>query len=82
MQDQGSKFETFANKTLDASLRWEVRAVKLLELNYSILCLFCFQFSCNVLVNPQDIQWLRSITTLPIIIKGILTSEDGKFKIL
>ncbi|CAK9324768.1 unnamed protein product [Citrullus colocynthis] len=45
--DQGSKFETFANKTLDASLRWE------------------------------DIEWLRSITTLPIIIKGILTREDA-----
>lgn len=24
MQDQGSQFESFANKTLDASLRWEV----------------------------------------------------------
>ncbi|XP_011651718.1 peroxisomal (S)-2-hydroxy-acid oxidase GLO4 isoform X3 [Cucumis sativus] len=45
--DQGSKFETFANKTLDDSMRWE------------------------------DIQWLRSITTLPILIKGILTHEDA-----
>ncbi|KAA0053521.1 peroxisomal (S)-2-hydroxy-acid oxidase GLO4-like [Cucumis melo var. makuwa] len=45
--DQGSQFESFANKTLDASLRWE------------------------------DIQWLKSITTLPILIKGILTHEDA-----
>ncbi|XP_038897026.1 peroxisomal (S)-2-hydroxy-acid oxidase GLO4-like [Benincasa hispida] len=45
--DRGSKFEAFANKTLDASLRWE------------------------------DIEWLRSITTLPILIKGILTHEDA-----
>lgn len=25
----------------------------------------------------QDIEWLKSITKLPILIKGVLTSEDG-----
>ena len=28
--------------------------------------------------NLQDIEWLRSITNLPILIKGVLTREDGK----
>lgn len=27
----------------------------------------------------QDIAWLKSITKLPILIKGILTSEDGNY---
>ncbi|XP_022980630.1 peroxisomal (S)-2-hydroxy-acid oxidase GLO4-like isoform X5 [Cucurbita maxima] len=45
--DQGSKLETYANETLDASLSWE------------------------------DIMWLRSTTSLPILIKGILTHEDA-----
>lgn len=26
----------------------------------------------------KDIQWLRSITTLPIVLKGILTAEDAR----
>ncbi|KAH9665314.1 peroxisomal (S)-2-hydroxy-acid oxidase GLO4 [Citrus sinensis] len=28
----------------------------------------------------KDLEWLRSITNLPILIKGILTREDGKIK--
>jgi isopentenyl diphosphate isomerase/L-lactate dehydrogenase-like FMN-dependent dehydrogenase len=27
----------------------------------------------------QDIEWLRSLTSLPIILKGIITAEDGNF---
>jgi hypothetical protein len=25
----------------------------------------------------QDVEWLQSITTLPILLKGIVTAEDG-----
>ena len=32
-------------------------------------------------VTPQDIAWLKSITNLPILIKGILTREDGNIKV-
>ena len=32
--------------------------------------------------HTQDIGWLRSITNLPILIKGVLTREDGRFSIL
>ena len=32
--------------------------------------------------HPQDIGWLRSITNLPILIKGVLTREDGRISIL
>ena len=28
--------------------------------------------------NLQDLQWLKSFTNLPILIKGVLTREDGK----
>ena len=78
MQDQGSKFETFANKTLDDSMRWEVSIYVHLNSVYVKTVYFVFSLVCNILVSTQDIQWLRSITTLPILIKGILTHEDGK----
>lgn len=29
-------------------------------------------------VQWKDIQWLRSITTLPLVLKGILTAEDAR----
>jgi len=25
----------------------------------------------------QDVEWLKSITSLPILLKGIVTAEDG-----
>ncbi|KAH7547047.1 hypothetical protein FEM48_Zijuj01G0265700 [Ziziphus jujuba var. spinosa] len=47
----GSALESYANETLDSSLRWE------------------------------DIGWLRSITSLPILIKGVLTHEDARMAV-
>jgi isopentenyl diphosphate isomerase/L-lactate dehydrogenase-like FMN-dependent dehydrogenase len=34
---------------------------------------------CVVLLNlcVQDVEWLKSITSLPILLKGIVTAEDG-----
>lgn len=32
----------------------------------------------STLLSLQDIRWLKSITNLPILIKGVLTHEDGK----
>lgn len=26
----------------------------------------------------QDVQWLQTITNLPILVKGVLTAEDGE----
>lgn len=26
----------------------------------------------------QDVQWLQTITKLPILVKGVLTAEDGE----
>ena len=41
-----------------------------------------FQYIHTKLKNPsqswQDLDWLRSCTQLPIILKGILTAEDAK----
>jgi hypothetical protein len=30
------------------------------------------------LTLAQDVEWLKSITSLPILLKGIVTAEDGK----
>ena len=62
---------------LDASLRWEV---------CPIICsdsLYVYFLSSLVIkfYHLQDISWLRSITSLPILIKGILTHEDGKVQL-
>ena len=43
-----------------------------------VCLLFFYQFSYEF-YHLQDIRWLRSITSLPILIKGILTHEDGMF---
>jgi isopentenyl diphosphate isomerase/L-lactate dehydrogenase-like FMN-dependent dehydrogenase len=29
-------------------------------------------------VNVQDVNWLQSITSLPILVKGVVTAEDGE----
>jgi len=29
-------------------------------------------------VNVQDVKWLQSITSLPILVKGVVTAEDGE----
>ncbi|RWR75202.1 peroxisomal S-2-hydroxy-acid oxidase GLO4 [Cinnamomum micranthum f. kanehirae] len=47
-EEEGSKLENFAAKTLDPSLNW------------------------------KDVEWLKSITNLPILIKGVLTAEDAR----
>lgn len=26
----------------------------------------------------KDVKWLQSITSMPILVKGVLTAEDGK----
>jgi (S)-2-hydroxy-acid oxidase len=26
----------------------------------------------------QDVKWLQSITSLPILVKGVITAEDGR----
>jgi len=30
----------------------------------------------------QDVEWLRSITKLPVLVKGILTAEDGENRVV
>jgi len=34
--------------------------------------------NCDPLVNVQDVKWLQSITSLPILVKGVVTTEDGE----
>ncbi|KAA0053522.1 peroxisomal (S)-2-hydroxy-acid oxidase GLO4-like [Cucumis melo var. makuwa] len=71
--DQGSKLETYANEMLDASLSWEVC---LMNCSHSMYVYFISGLVITF-YHLQDIGWLRSITTLPILIKGILTHEDA-----
>lgn len=35
-----------------------------------------------LLLCGQDVQWLQTITKLPILVKGVLTAEDGIVKLL
>ncbi len=32
-------------------------------------------------LNWQDIQWLKGITKLPVVVKGVLTAEDAKLAV-
>ena len=34
----------------------------------------------NFHVRQQDVQWLQTITSMPILVKGVLTGEDGELK--
>ena len=33
-------------------------------------------------VNVQDVKWLQSITSMPILVKGVVTAEDGKLLLI
>jgi hypothetical protein len=33
---------------------------------------------CIGLAQLQDVKWLQSITSMPILVKGVVTAEDGK----
>ena len=34
--------------------------------------------SLSLHFHEQDVQWLQTITKLPILVKGVLTGEDGE----
>ena len=38
--------------------------------------------SCVGAVNVQDVKWLQSITSMPILVKGVVTAEDGKLLLI
>jgi isopentenyl diphosphate isomerase/L-lactate dehydrogenase-like FMN-dependent dehydrogenase len=29
----------------------------------------------------QDVKWLQTITSLPILVKGVMTAEDSRFQV-
>lgn len=53
---------------------------------HSITVLGMFHFFINSSIlseaicfgSGQDVKWLQTITTMPILVKGVLTAEDGK----
>ncbi|XP_025014898.1 peroxisomal (S)-2-hydroxyacid oxidase GLO4 isoform X2 [Ricinus communis] len=67
--ENGSGLEAF-NKTLDASFCWKVWTNKQLLASGCIL-------TCCLESLFLDVEWLKSITDLPILIKGVLTGEDA-----
>ncbi|KAH9625260.1 hypothetical protein KSS87_022170 [Heliosperma pusillum] len=64
--DKGSGPEAFANSTFDSSLSWKI-----------ILASPVIEAITKFTIDFQDIDWLRSVTKLPILVKGILTHEDA-----
>ncbi|PPD89255.1 hypothetical protein GOBAR_DD13817 [Gossypium barbadense] len=71
--DKGSNLDALANQTRDPSFSWE---------NFhSQACFTLLHFPLADITSTlsflQDIGWLKSITKLPILIKGLLTHEDA-----
>ncbi|XP_022998200.1 peroxisomal (S)-2-hydroxy-acid oxidase GLO4-like isoform X1 [Cucurbita maxima] len=78
--EPGVQLRTFAKATVDASLSWKVStescsdSYHTLKMSASLGCLISFGAYTSY---NSDIEWLRSITSLPILLKGILTREDA-----
>ncbi|KAJ8443254.1 hypothetical protein Cgig2_010149 [Carnegiea gigantea] len=40
-----------------------------------------WKLSDNPALNKQDVKWLQTITSLPILVKGVLTAEDARLAV-
>ncbi|XP_075650629.1 peroxisomal (S)-2-hydroxyacid oxidase GLO3-like isoform X4 [Castanea sativa] len=66
--DNGSDLETFTKETKDASFWWKDNGSNLAAFAKETKdASFCW----------KDIEWLSTITNMPILIKGLLTREDA-----
>ncbi|KAL5054915.1 hypothetical protein RYX36_035597 [Vicia faba] len=76
------------NKTNDSDLAFYVAAQNDRSLNWKVtyiyhICMLDFLACDNIVLETliQDVKWLQTITSLPILLKGVLTAEDTKFSI-
>ncbi|PQM40469.1 peroxisomal (S)-2-hydroxy-acid oxidase GLO4-like [Prunus yedoensis var. nudiflora] len=81
--DEGSKVEAFVKETFDASLCWELKnfeGILSTDVNSdegSKVEAFVKE-TFDASLCWEDIEWLKSITNLPILIKGVLTHEVAR----
>lgn len=80
MQTNDSGLATYVADQIDWSLNWKVSKLACPTQNS------CKQIGIHNLENlnrwfdlsTQDVKWLQTITNLPILVKGVLTAEDGR----
>ena len=80
MQTDDSGLASYVAEQIDRSLSWKVSS-----------CMDFYRFQTWTVILQrwytlikyywpfrQDVKWLQTITSLPILLKGVLTAEDGK----
>lgn len=80
LQTDDSGLASYVAGQIDRTLSWKVIVLfSLLSLSLSRRIMW-FSSTNNILVlnYEQDVQWLMTITKLPILVKGVLTAEDSK----
>lgn len=77
LQTNDSGLASYAAGQVDQSLSWKVDGCSYIRFsevgdrrNFAELLL-------NFSLVGQDVKWLQTITPLPILVKGVLTAEDG-----
>ncbi|EMS54811.1 Peroxisomal (S)-2-hydroxy-acid oxidase GLO4 [Triticum urartu] len=69
----GSQIEKYARDTLDPSLSWKFQG----QFCNSASSIAIEHADIHVETYPE-VEWLKSITSLPILLKGIVTAEDAR----
>lgn len=77
LQTDDSGLASYVANQIDRSLSWKVRYLcYILHLPDRKTWEKFLKFS--FLPIKQDMKWLQTITSLPILVKGVLTAEDSK----
>jgi hypothetical protein len=76
--DNDSGLASYVARQIDRTLSWKVCFVLLLLPPPSSHHILRDLESCIGVVNVQDVKWLQSITSMLILVKGVVTAEDGK----
>lgn len=83
-QSNDSGLASYVAGQIDRTLSWKVvksvLAWKSLDFS-AVFASFDSELWDIVRVTPirmQDVKWLQSITSMPILVKGVITAEDGK----
>jgi len=77
LQANDSGLASYVAGQIDRTLSWKVCFVLLPPPSSRHRILRDLESGVGV-VNVQDVKWLQSITSMPILVKGVVTAEDGK----
>lgn len=76
MQTDDSGLASYAAGQVDRSLSWKVKWSFPNEISWTRN--LKLEYQIFYLAYVQDVKWLQTITHLPILLKGVITAEDGK----